>query len=94
MGVKRVDELGFYNLSHKQLEAKLGLGQYTVTAAIALLGLKDDPECSKLFKLGAVRVQRYSQKSIQMIRDLLEQKGEAKVRDEYRQLVTARRSSS
>lgn len=94
VALKRVDELGFYNLSHKELEKKLGLGQYTVTAAIAVLGLKDDSECSKLFKLGAVRVQRYSQKSINMIRDLFQERSEAEVRDEYRQSLKTRRSAS
>ena len=77
VALKRVDELGYYNLSHKDLEGKLGIGQYSVTAAIAVLGLKDDIECSKLFKLGAVKVQRYSQKSISKIRDLLGQRTEA-----------------
>lgn len=46
VGVKRVDELGFYNLSHQALANKLGVSQYTATAAIAVLSLKEDPECS------------------------------------------------
>ena len=94
VALKRVDELGFYNLSHKALAEKLGITQYTATAAIAVSGLKEDSECSKLFKLGAVKVQRYSPKSIQMIRNLLEQRSEAEVRDEYRGLLKSRRSGS
>lgn len=90
VALKRVDEMGFYNLSHKNLEEKLGLGQYSVTAAIAVLGLKDELECSKLFKLGAVKVQRYSPKALSQIKALFEQKDEAKVRTEYREILKNR----
>lgn len=88
--MKRVDELGFYNLSPNNLEDKLGLGQYPVTAAIAVLGLKDDLECSKLFKLGAVKVQRYSPKALSQIKALFEEKDEQVVRAQYREILKSR----
>lgn len=93
VALKRVDELGFYNLGHKGLADNLSVTQNKATAAIAVLGLKEDPECSKLFKLGGVKVQRYSQKSIEKIRDLFAQRSESDVWDEYRQLLKARRST-
>jgi hypothetical protein len=90
VALKRVDEMGFYSLSHKNLEEKLGLGQYSVTAAIAVLGLKDDLECSKLFKLGAVKVQRYSPKTMDRIKTLFEEKDDGQVRAEYREMLNNR----
>lgn len=92
VALKRVDELGFYNLGHKELAKKLGLTQNKTTAAIAVLGIKDDPDCSKLFKLGGVKLYRYSQQSLEKIRDLLKRKSEAEVWEEYKQLLHARRT--
>ncbi|MCK8642417.1 DUF3644 domain-containing protein [Mycobacterium colombiense] len=90
IALKRVDEMGFYNLSHKNLEERLGLGQYSITAAIAVLALKDDLECSKLFKLGAVKVQRYSPKALSQIKALFDEKDEGLVRAEYREILKKR----
>jgi hypothetical protein len=43
--LKRVDELGYENFSHGDLENKFGMVQSSVTAGIAVLGLKDEIEC-------------------------------------------------
>lgn len=93
VALKRVNELGYYNLSHKDLGERLGLSQYSVTAAIAVLGLKENPDCSKLFKLGSIKVHRYSQKAIAEIKALVDANGEEEVRANYRALLAGKRRS-
>lgn len=93
VALKRVNELGYYNLSHKDLGERLGLSQYSVTAAIAVLGLKENPDCSKLFKLGSIKVHRYSQKAIAEIKALVDANGEEEVRANYRAFLAGKRRS-
>jgi hypothetical protein len=64
LAVKRVDELGFYNLGRDQLANKVGLSGPRTTAIIRFLRLQDDPECFKEFTIGKSKHQRYSQKAI------------------------------
>ncbi len=71
VAVKRVDELGFYNLSHTQLADKVGLTPPKTTAIVRCLKLQDDPECFKEVMLGRSRFQRYSQKAIAKIKEAL-----------------------
>lgn len=71
LGVKRVDELSFYNLGRDQLAEKVGLSGYKTTAFIHFLNLQSDPECSKEFVIGKTRFRRYSQKAIFKIKEAL-----------------------
>lgn len=64
VGVKRVDELGFYNLSHRDLAAHVDLTPPKTTAAAQYLNLYDDPECFKEIVFGRSRFKRYSQVAI------------------------------
>lgn len=89
VAVRRVDELGFYNLGHRELADKVGLTTNKTTAAVYLLKLKEDPDCFKTFKIGAVRHQRYSQRAIERIKKLLENRTPDEIWREYRR----RRSS-
>lgn len=84
VAIKRVDELGFYNLSHNELSRKVGLTPPKTTAAVALLGLKSDPDCFKDFVIGKSHHARYSQKAIERIGSLVEQKGADGIWAEYR----------
>lgn len=84
VGVKRVDELGFYNLGHRELARKVGLTTSKTTAAIRILGLKEDPDCYKEFKIGATRHQRYSQNAVHGIRELLKVKTPDEIWKDYR----------
>ncbi|WP_404351765.1 hypothetical protein LG324_03365 [Phycicoccus jejuensis] len=86
IAVRRVDELGFYNLGHNDLAKKVGLTPNKTSAAIRLLNLKSDPDCYKEFKIGAVRHQRYSQNAIGRIRALLAEKGVDAIWQEYRRI--------
>ncbi|MDH6423124.1 DUF3644 domain-containing protein [Aurantimicrobium minutum] len=75
VAVRRVNELGYYNLGHKDLTQKVGLTSSKTSAAIALLNLKDDPDCYNEVVLGKTRFQRYSQKAIARILELKEEIG-------------------
>jgi hypothetical protein len=72
VGVRRVDELSFYNLGARELAEKIRESQIKVVAVVDYLGLRDDPACYKEFRIGRVRHKRYSQKAIDRIKDELE----------------------
>jgi hypothetical protein len=74
VGVKRVDELGFYNLSHRDLAAHVDLTPPKTTAAAQYLNLYDDPECFKEIVIGKSRFKRYSQVAIERINKLLKER--------------------
>lgn len=86
VALKRVDELGFYNLGHNDLAKKVSLTTNKTTAAIRVLGIKDDPECYKEIAIGKVKYQRYSQNAIHRINDLLAERSADDVWAEYRAL--------
>ena len=90
VAVKRVDELGYYNLSHTDLALKVNLSSVKTTAAIDLIALKDDPDCSKEFAIGRMKHRRYSQKAIEKIQDLLHEKSEEEIWSEYKDRQRAR----
>ncbi len=72
VAVKRLDELGFYNLGAKQLAEKVGLTMPKAVAVVDYLGLRDQPESYKEIKIGKAVFKRYSQKAIDAIRERLE----------------------
>jgi len=69
IAVKRVDELGYYNLGLRDLAKHLGLGPHIALAVIKHLGLQDDPEYFKEFRIGSSRHKRYSPKALSRLRD-------------------------
>lgn len=69
VAVRRVDELGFYNLGHKELAKAVGMTAPMTTAYIKCLGIKGDAECHKEVVLGNSRFHRYSQKAISKIKE-------------------------
>ncbi len=68
VAIKRVDELGFYNLSLTQLAEKVGLTGPKTTALIRHLNLQADPDCFKQIVIGKTKFNRYSQKAIDHIK--------------------------
>jgi hypothetical protein len=84
VAIKRVDELGFYNLSHTDLAGKVSLTTSKTTAAVALLELKKDSDCFKEFIIGRTHHARYSQNAIQRIQALVDEKGAEQIWTEYR----------
>jgi hypothetical protein len=71
VAVRRVDELGFYNLGRDDLAKKVGLSGPKTTAVIRFLRLKADAECYKQVTVGKAHFDRYSQKAIFAIQDAL-----------------------
>lgn len=68
IGIKRVNELDFYNLGRDQLAEKLGLTGPKTTALIRYLKLQDDQECFKSIKIGQVKFKRYSNKALDLLK--------------------------
>lgn len=84
VAVHKVDLLGFYNLGHADLSKKVGLNRSKTTAAVAVAGLKADADCYKEVAVGKARYQRYSQKAIDRIQRLVEDKGADQIWAEYK----------
>jgi hypothetical protein len=71
VAVKRVDELGFYNLGRDALAEKVGVTGPKTTAVIRYLKLNEDTDCFKEFLIGNTRFGRYSQNAIGRISSTL-----------------------
>lgn len=84
VAVKRVDELGFYNLGAKDLASKVGVSMNKVVAAIRVLKVDQDPNCFKEFMVGKSHFKRYSQQAIGKIKDALATKSIDEIWREYR----------
>ncbi|MBZ5676007.1 MAG: hypothetical protein LAP61_17335 [Acidobacteriia bacterium] len=73
VAIKRVDELGFYNLGPTQLAEHLKLTPPKCWALMRYLDLRSDPECFKEFVIGKTRHARYSQKALTRMTDALKE---------------------
>lgn len=86
VGVKRVNELDFYNLGRDQLAKHLGLTGPKTTAVIRMLDLQDDPDCYKSIQIGNSRFDRYAgQKAIPLVKAALAKKSADEYWREYQQ---------
>ena len=73
VGLKRVNELDYYNLGAKQLAGKLDLTMPKAIAVVEYLNLREDQECYKEFRIGKTLHKRYSQQAIKKIEGALEE---------------------
>jgi hypothetical protein len=73
VAVKRVDELGYYNLSFTDLVRHVGLTNNKTTAIIWCLGLKGNATYHKQIVIGKSRFDRYAPKAIEAIKTKLEE---------------------
>jgi hypothetical protein len=73
VAVKRVDELGFYNLGRDQLAKKVGLSGPKTTAVTRFINLKEDATCFKQIAIGRSKFDRYSPKAIERINNVLKE---------------------
>jgi len=62
VAVKRVNELGFYNLGLNQVSDKIGLTPPKTLAVIKHLRIQANEEFFKIIKIGSAEYKRYSQK--------------------------------
>ncbi len=72
VGVKRVSELDFYNLSHRQVAKKVNLTQPKLTALMRAYDIEANSDYAKEFRIGSVVLKRYSQKVLAYIVEILE----------------------
>lgn len=86
VAVRKINELDFYNLGRNELAKKINLSTAKTTAAIVLLGLKVNPDYAKEIRIGKFRTFRYSQKAIIRIKELVKEKGEDRIWEEYKSL--------
>ena len=73
IAVKKVNETGFYSLSHHQVAEQVGLSQPKATAVIRYLKIKEDGECFRCFQFGKTKINRYSTKAVEKIKAALPQ---------------------
>lgn len=71
VALKRVNELDFYNLGHRQLAEHVGLTPPRLTALLRYLEIENDSECFKEIKIGKATYKRYSQKAIAKVTEIL-----------------------
>ena len=72
VALRRVDELGYYNLGAKQLAEKVGLTTPKCRAVIDHLGLRESVECFKEFRIGKSTYGRYAPAAIAKINAALD----------------------
>jgi len=74
VGIRKINELDFYNLSPKKLAEKFNFTEPKVRAIIQLNNLRADKECYKEFRMGKTLFKRYSQKAVDKINEIKNQK--------------------
>ena len=79
IGMKRVNELGFYNMGAKELAERFSISLPKLVGIVDYLELRSDPDCYKEFQVGGFRAKRYSQRSIPKIREAIESCGIEKI---------------
>ena len=84
VAIKRVDELGFYNLGLTQLAEKVGLTVPKTNALIRHLNLQADSDCFKQIVIGKTKFNRYSQKALDRIKKELPIISMEKIWEQYR----------
>jgi hypothetical protein len=84
VGIKRVNELGYYNMSRDQLADAIHQTKAKTNALIWFLDLKKDDECVKDIQIGKTIFFKYSYKSISKIKELLKEKSIDEIWEEYR----------
>ncbi len=71
VALKRVNELSFYSLGSYALANKVDLTFPKTLAVIRYLGLQEDPDCFKEFRIGSSRHKRYSPIAMERIKEAL-----------------------
>jgi len=84
VAIRRVDELGFYNLGRDQLAGHLKLSGNKTSAGIWCFDIQKDPDCFKEVIFGKTSFKRYSQRAIEKIQEGLATKPIEVVWEEYK----------
>lgn len=83
IGIKRVNELDFYNLGTASLAKKVGLTLPKTSAVIWHANIKQDPDCYKKLQVGKQRFDRYSPKAIKRVKEYADAVGIETIWTEY-----------
>lgn len=75
VGIRKINELDFYNLSATKLAEKFGITEPKVRAIIQLNNLRADNESYKEFRIGKTIFKRYSQKVVDKITNITMREG-------------------
>lgn len=75
VGIRKINELDFYNLSPTKLAEKLNITEPKLRAIIQLNKIQSDSDCFKEIRIGKSSFKRYSQKAIESINAIIKQKG-------------------
>lgn len=84
VGMRKVNDLAFFNLTFTQLSKKVNLTEPKTSALVWFLKLKENAETAKIIPLGKSSVYKYSQKAIEAINHALEEKTIYQIWDEYK----------
>lgn len=87
VAIKRVNELDYYNLSHRQIATRIGLTGPKASAVIWHLRIQSDPECFKEIIIGKSKFQRYSKKALDKIKDSLRHLNIDEIWEEYKKRI-------
>ncbi len=71
VAIKRVDELGFYNMSSTQLAEHLGITGPKAVALIRFAKVEADSNAFKLVEIGRSKFKRYSQKALDTLKSAM-----------------------
>jgi len=88
VALKRVSELGFYNLGARQLAQHVGLTTPKLVAVVEHLGIRKRSDCYKEFRIGGSVFKRYSQEAIPAVLEGLQN---TRVEDIWRQRKARKR---
>ena len=94
VGVKRVNDLDFYTLGLTQLAEKLSLSQNMTLAVVRKLGLQEDADYFKVFRIGASKYKRYSKKALDRLNEELQTLDLEEVWREYNPVAWQRRGGA
>jgi len=85
VGIKKVNELGYYTMGRNQLAQAVKLSSKKTDALIWYLKLKEDENCCKAIYIVKTRYFKYSQEAIKRIQDTLEEKPLSEIWKHYRE---------
>jgi hypothetical protein len=75
VGVKRVNELDYYSLGHKDLAEKLGITPNRTTAAIWDRHIQENDDYFREIKIGSAKFKRYSVAALRQLEDAIASEG-------------------
>lgn len=85
VALKRVNELDYYNLGHKQLSEHVGLTPPKATAAVWYGKIQENPDYFMELKVGKSKFKRYSQKAITAVKEIIDQESMDTIWKKYKE---------